>query len=293
MAADYELRILSQTGIRMARVSGAGGANNDPAKAGWLSLTYIKGVNEIGTGAFTINAESDVLRYLVDDGEAIRDAQVEIWRRDDDNGIAPYCDFYGFQRDRDFDTDDNSTVTYTCHLREQSDYLCRAAVEYRANVANRSYFSNVATKTILETLVTRNATTAGTTADGRDRNVDAWGAFISIGTNTGNGTNQTLSCMGQNLFDVLQPVANAGGLNFWLEKTGAQAWQFRLAALLGTDRTTTLTFSEQRGNMRRPSLHGNGRMEKTVVTAGGAGHRLRPLHAHAHRSQLPCNLQLL
>lgn len=271
MAAEYELRIYSQTGIRMARVQGIGGADDDPSKAGFSELTYVKGVNEIGSGAFKINAGSDALQYLALDGNPILDAQVEIWRWDSDNDIAPYCDFYGFQRDRDFDSDDHGIVTYTSYLEEQSDLLRRAAILYRANTANRSLFSNVATETILKTLVTRNATTSGTTADGRDRNVDAWGAFMSVAADAAAGTAQTLSCMGQNLHDVLQASASAGGLNYWLTKTAAQAWQFNSAALLGTDRTTTLTFSELRGNMRRPSLRGNNRTERTVVIAGGQG----------------------
>jgi hypothetical protein len=273
MAAEYELRIYSQAGVRMARVSGIGGAHDDPSNAGFLSLSYIKGVNEVGTGAFTINADSNVLQYLVDDGDPILDVQVEIWRWDYDNDppIAPYCDFYGFQRDRDFDTDENGVITYTCHLREQSDLLCRAEILYRANKVNRSLFSAVATETILKTLATYNATSAGTTADGRDRAVDTWGGFVSVAADGAAGSSQTVACMGENLHDVLQAVANAGGLNYWLTKTGAQAWQFRTGTLLGTDRTATVTFSERYGNMRRPRLHGTNRMERTVVTAGGQG----------------------
>lgn len=271
MAAEYELRIYSQTGVRQARVVGRSGANDSPAKAGYTALSYIRGVNQIGTGQFTINAQSDVLNYLVLDGEPILDAQVEIWRWDTANSIAPYCDFYGFQRDRNFDTDDKGVITYTSILKEQSDLLSRAAIEYRANHANRSYFSNVATETILKTLVTYNATTTGTVAAGRDRAVDPWGAFVSVAADTAAGTAQTLYCAAENLHDVLQAVANVGGLNYWLTKTGAQAWQFRTGALLGTDRTATLTFAERRGNMRRPQLHGNRSMEKTVVTAAGQG----------------------
>jgi hypothetical protein len=271
MATKYELRIYSQTGVRMARVSGQGGAQGNPTKAGFTQISYVRGVNEIGTGVFTIHADSQVLNYLVQDGEPIMDVQVEIWRWDYANSITPYCDFYGFQRDRDFNTDENGAITYTCHLREQSDLLSRAEILYRANVANRSYFNNVATETILKTLVTRNATSSGTTADGRDRNVDPWGAFVSVQADGATGTSQTISCMGQNLHDVLQAVANTGGLNYWLTKTGAQAWEFRTAALLGTDRTNSVKFAELRGNMRRPKLTGNKRMERTVVTAGGQG----------------------
>jgi hypothetical protein len=274
MAAEYELRIYSPAGLRLASVVGRSGADDDPTSAGFLGLSYTKGVNEVGTGAFLINAESGVLSALELDGEPILDTQVEIWRRDPDEGITAYCDFYGFLRDRFYDTDERGVTIYTALLEEQNDLLRRAAILYRANTANRSLFSNVPTETILKTLVTRNATSGGTTADGRDRNVDAWGAFVSVEADGAAGTSQTLSCMGLNLFDVLQSVGNAGGIDFSLNKTGARAWEFRTAALLGTDRSSggsTVTFSLLHGNMRQPSLHSNYRGERTVVTAGGQG----------------------
>lgn len=271
MAAVYEVRIYSPAGVPAERLLGASGDGITNVNAGWLALSYAKGVNEIGTGAFTINVASGALSALATDGDPILDAQVEFWRSDSENSITPYCDFFGFQRDRHYDTDDNGTTTYTAVLQEQSDLLRRGSVQYRANVANRSLFSAVATETILKTLVTRNATTSGTTGDGRDRNVDAWGAFVSVAADTAAGTSQTLSCMGQDLYEVLRSVAEAGGLDFSLVKTAARAWQFRTAALLGTDRSATVTFALQYGNMRRASLHSNRRSEKTVVIAGGQG----------------------
>lgn len=271
MTASYEVRIYSPAGVAMERLLGSSGDGTTNVNAGWLGLSYAKGVNEIGTGAFSINVDSGALDALQVDGDPILDAQVEFWRRDDENGIEPYCDFFGFQRDRHYDTDEDGTTTYTALLEEQSDYLRRSIVSYRANVANRSLFSAVATETILKTLVTRNATSAGTTADGRDNNVDAWGAFISVAADTAAGTSQTLSCMGDILYEVVQRVANAGGLDFSLVKTGARAWQFRTAALLGTDRSASVTFALQYGNMRNPSLHSNRRSEKTRVIVGGQG----------------------
>lgn len=275
MPATYEVRIYTPAGVQQEILLGQSGAGDgDNANAGWLGLSYSKGVNEIGNGAMAINVESGALSALATDGEPILDAQVEIWRRDDENGIEPYCDFYGFQRDRYYETDDNGNTVYVAVLQEQSDLLRRGAVLYRANVADRSLFSAVATETILKTLVTRNLTTSGTTADGRDRNVDAFGAFVSVAADTAAGSTQTLSCMGENLYEVLQSVANAGGLDFSLVKTGARAWQFRTAALLGTDRSTgagAVTFALQYGNMRRPNLRSNRQAERTVVTAGGQG----------------------
>lgn len=275
MPATYEVRIYTPAGAQQEILlgqSGEGDGNN--ANAGWLGLSYSKGVNEIGNGAISINVESDALSALSTDGEPILDAQVEIWRRDPDNSITAYCDFFGFQRDRHYDTDENGITAYTAILAEQNDLLTRETIDYPANTANRSLFSAVATETILKTLVTRNATASGTTGDGRNFDVDAWGAFLSVAADTAAGTTQTKACFEENLFDVLQDVANAGGLDFWLTKTAARTWQFRTGTLLGTDRSSgseAVTFALQFGNMRNASLHSNRRMERTVCVVGGQG----------------------
>lgn len=272
MTAVYEIRIYSRAGVRFATLTGTTGNPSAGADGGYTSLSYTKEVNAIGSGSFSINADSSVVDFLDPAGVTQLDAQVEIFRSDSANSIANYVDFYGLLRDREYTTDDNGIVTFTAYLEEQSDFLRRGSIAYRANVANRSLFSAASTRTILETLVTYNATSAGTTGDGRDRTVDSWGANITVSSGATAGTTQTKSCMGRNLYEVLKEVAEAGGLDFKLTKTGAQAWQFTTVAMLGTDRSTgssKVTFSLPRGNMRRPSLRSNHRAERTVVTAGG------------------------
>lgn len=271
MTATHEIRIKSRAGLLQEILTGALGDPNEGHNDGYTQLSYMKEVNQVGSGLFVLNATSAVAEVLCPSGVPQLDMQIEVWRSDLDNGIDPYCDFYGFLRDREYTTDDDGQIRLIVYLDEQNDYLRRASIDYRANVTNRTLFSNVPTETILKTLVTRNATTSGTTGDGRDRNVDAWGAFVSVAADTAAGTSLTLSCMGRNLFEVLKEVAETGGLDFSLVKTGAQAWEFRTAALLGTDRSATVTFSLAHGNMRRPGLRSNRRAEKTVVIAGGQG----------------------
>lgn len=274
MAAVYEVRIKSRAGVLREVLTGALGDPNEGHNDGYTQLAYVKEVNSIGSGMFVLNAESNVVDTLASSGEPELDTQVEFWRSDSDNEIEPYCDFYGFLRDREYTTDDNGQVRFVALLEEQSDLMRRAAILYRANIDGRSSFDNDPAETILKTLVTYNATSAGTTADGRDRNVDSWAANVSVATNTAAGTSLSRSYMGRNLFDVLREVAESGGLDWSLVKTGAQSWQFRTAALLGTDRSTgtnTVTFSLPYGNMRRPNLRSNRRSEKTVVTIGGQG----------------------
>lgn len=274
MTAIYEVRIKSRAGVLREILTGAMGDPDAGHNDGYSQLSYLREVNSIGSGMFVINAESAVVDTLAPSGEPDLDAQIEFWRYDPDNEIEPYCDFYGFLRDREYQADENGQVRFIAYLEEQSDLLRRTAILYRANIDGRSSFDNDPAETILKTLVKYNATTSGTTADGRDRNVDSWGANVSVAADTAAGTTLTRSYMGRNLYEVLREVAESGGLDWSIVKTGAQSWQFRTATLLGTDRssgTNTVTFSLPYGNMRRPTLRGNHRTEKTVVTVGGQG----------------------
>lgn len=269
MAAIYEIRIKSRAGALQETITGALGEPDNDENSGYIALAYTRQVNGCGNGTFLINADSAVVSYLDPNGATLLDAQVEFWRYDADNDIASYCDFYGFLRDREYFTDDNGTTNFVAFLDEQQDYLRRAIVNYPEGVANRSEFSGVPAETVLKTLVTYNATSAGTTSDGRDDDVDAWGAYISVVSDGAEGSNVTISCAGRNLLEVLQEVADQGGMDFGLTKTGAQSWQFWTDTRMGDDHTDDVTFSLTYGNMRRPRLRSNHRTEKTKIIVAG------------------------
>lgn len=269
MAAVYEIRIFGREGLRYATLIGVMGGPGDATNAGFSALSYVRQVNGVGSGTFVINAESSVVDFLDPNGATLLDAQIEFWRSDSANSITPYCDFYGLLRDREYVTDESGTTTFVAYLDEQQDFLRRAIVAYRAGITDRSLFSNVAAETVLKTLVTYNATSAGTTGDGRDDNVDAWGANISVEADGAEGSNVTVACPGRNLLEVLQEVADLGGLDFGLTKTGAQAWEFWVDTRMGDDHTDDVKFALNRGNMRRPRLRSNRRAEKTVAVVGG------------------------
>lgn len=269
MTAYYEIRIYSPAGARQATLTGATGNPDDGADGGYISLAYAKQVNGVGNGLFVINAKSSIVAYLDPAGVPLLDAQIEFWRSDPDNAIAPYCDFYGFLRDREYDTDDNGVTTFIAMLDEQQDYLRRSIIAYRADTANRSLFSDVPAETVMKTLVTYNATAAGTTGDGRDVDVDDWGAYLTVHGDGAEGSHVTKSCAGRILMDVLQEVADEGGLDFGLTKMGDQSWEFWTDTRMGDDHTADVKFSLPRGNMRRPHLRSNHRAEKTVAIVGG------------------------
>jgi hypothetical protein len=128
----------------------------------------------------------------------------------------------------------------------------------------------VEAETIAKTLVTRNATTSGTTADGRVRDVPTWGGYISVEADGATGYSLAYTCPYRNLLTALQEVATLGLGDFQMVRTGARAWEFRwYNALLGTDRTGSVRFSPGMNNVANPLLRRGRIDEATVAIAAG------------------------
>lgn len=261
--AEYALRIYNRTGVLQAILVGNTQLRDG---GGFRTLAYRKEVNGVGLLTFVLDADHP----LLDDLD--RDWQVEVWRWDNAAGIDKACDFYGFYIDDEASADDEGNSTSTVYCIGQMDLLARAIVAYKADTANRSLFTSAKAETIAKTLVTRNATSSGTTGDGRVRNVDTWGSLISVQADGATGSTIDFACAYQNLLEALQDVARIGGGDFDLVKTGAQAWEFRwYNGQLGTDRSASVIFSQGRGNMRNPRRVRNRFGEYTVAVVGGQG----------------------
>ena len=72
------------------------------------------------------------------------------------------------------------------------------------------------------------------------------------------------------MLDQLQAIAQIAAGDFDLIKTGAQTWQFRFyAGQRGTDRSATVTFALELGNMAAPVYRYMRLVEKTVAVVGG------------------------
>lgn len=263
MAISYSLQIYNRAGVRQGLLTGS---TQTVDSGGFRVLSYRKEVNAPGFLTFVIDSDHPLLELIETDW------QVEVWRWDDALGVDKYCDFRAFYRDDESSADADSHSTTTVYCIGQMDLLARAIVNYKAGTANRNEFVSDPAETIAKTLVTRNATASGTTGDGRIRNVDAWGAFVSVQADAASGNTIDYNCAYTNLLEALQDVARVGGGDFDLVKTAAQAWNFRwYAGQLGTDRSASVIFSQARGNMGNPTLAHNRLNESTVAIVGGQG----------------------
>lgn len=253
MAAEYYLDIKTPAGVRVAMLTDM------------RYTAYNASVNAPGALQFAIRGNHNAVELLE------MDSQVEVWRKDKDGGIDWYCDFYGLYRGAEWRSPTVEETTFTAYCVGQMDFLRRSVVAYDAGLANRTKFTAVPAETILKTLVTRNATASGTTADGRWRNVDAWGSYISVEADGAGGNSLTRQVQGRNLLDALQEIAAVGVLDFQLVKTGAQSWEFRTDTTLGDDRTGSMVFAMERNNIQNPVLLRNRMNEATVAVVAGAG----------------------
>lgn len=252
MSAEYKVRVYDRAGALTHELTD------------FYALGYSKTVNAASMGIFTVHGEHAIVATIA------LDYQVEIWRQDAPNGIAWYCDFYGFFRDMQRSADNNGVTVATLYCPAQISRLSRPIVGYTSGTANRTDFSAVKAETIAKTLVTRNATASGSTADGRVRNAPALG--ISVQTDGAHGATLDATCSYQNLLTALQDIASVGGGDFDLIKTAGATWEFRwYDGQRGTDKSATVTFSMAYGNMASPSLRYATIDERTVAIVGGGG----------------------
>lgn len=256
MSAEYQIRLKTPGGTLKAVITD------------FLWLEYSKGVNEPGLARFALNGDHPALSEFEDKG------QVEIWRRDSRNDIDWYDDFGALWRAQERSTDERSVFVATCP--GQMAMLGWRYILYYAGTDMRTQFDAVAAETVLKTLVEYNATSSGTTGDGRQRTAANGGSLsgftVTIETDSDGGNSIDWSCAWKNLLGELQKIARIAGGDFDLIRTGAATWEFRwYSGQRGTDRTSTVIFSLARGNMKSPTYTYDRLKERTVAVAAGQG----------------------
>lgn len=250
MVAEYRLDIYSATGSKVAEVTD------------FLVLSYRRQVNAPGLLTFTVPGNHRVVSQLE------HNSQVIVYRRNPTLGLPWTADFWGLFRGQRRTYTDHDVFEATCP--GMLTMLGWRIVAWYAGTTNRSSFNSVNAETVMKTLVSYNAGAEATTANGRIRNGTISG--ISVQADGAGGNTISLDCAWDNLLDVLQKVASIGGGDFDLVKTGAQAWEFRwYAGQRGTDRTATLLFALERGNMAEPEYDYDRLDERTVAIVGGQG----------------------
>lgn len=252
MTTQYQLRIYSRTGAIQHVVTDM------------LALSYQREVNGAGLLVFDLAASHRAIADLQ------LDSQVEVWRRNPEQGIDWYCDFWAFWRGEQRRAGADGERRYRAFCPGQMDLLARPVVGYSSETADRAVFAAVAAETIIKTLVRYNATADGSLADGRVRQAMERG--IVLQGDAGRGNVLSVACAWRRLLDVLRDVAEVGGGDFDLVKFGATQWELRwYPGQLGTDRRASVIFALNWGNIANPVLTRDHMAERTVAIVGGQG----------------------
>lgn len=260
MTAIYELRLKSPAGVEFARLA-ANPGGQDITKTGFEELAMTDFVNSYGLCSFILPGNHEILPQLVER------AQVEVWHSDPENGIVNAKEWSGLFLDekREFK---NGRHLFQAYCFSDNFKLQDRYNMWKADTVNRSAFAGVAAETFCKTLVSYNMTSLATIANGRY--VEGAMTGVTVAADSGGGNSVTHKCAWDNVLKVLQKVASTGGGDFNLVKTGAEAWEFRwYPGQLGTDRSATLTFSTDFGNMGDPVYTKIRSTKKTSVVVGG------------------------
>lgn len=251
MPVEYKMHFYDESGIRQAEI-------ND-----FLAAEYMRQRNDVGYLRF----ELPFGHRLIDQLDV--DWQVKVQFKDDQYGIPWTTDFEGLFQSSVKAVNSRGTRTFTGWCVTSLDFLNRSIVAYRADTANRNAFTNVVPETIAKTIVQYNATASGTTGDGRLRNVDGWGSYITIETDGATGVATDYRCAWDTTLGAVQGIAQIANADFDLVKTGALTWQFRWYPNgLGSDVSADVIFGLNRHNMEQPELTVNLHPASVAIVAG-------------------------
>lgn len=247
--ANYRLDVYDTDGVLQAALT----------DFQWLS--YTKRVNHPGVIQFGLNGDHALLSTLADKW------QVEVWRKP--AGGSWGREITGLFRMLTYTYSESANVSVFCQgLMSILDWRI---VAYTAGYTDRSSFSSAKAETVANTLVKYNAE-AAITMTGRERNGSITG--LSVETDGAEGNTIDWNCAWDNLLETLQKLAMIGGGDFDLVKTSSTTWQWRwYTGQLGTDRSSSVTFALNYGNMANPVYIANHTAEKTVAIVGGPGER--------------------
>lgn len=228
------------------------------------NFSYTKEVNAPGILSFELASDHPSISDFELDGI------IEVWRANLEQEIDWYCDFYGFFRGEERVSDSDGNSVFRVQVVGQLDILNRSIIAYPSEITGRTKFTGIPAETIVKELVKYNASSSGTTADGRKRTVGI--TRVTIEPDGIRGTSLDVQCAWRPLLSVLQDVAATGGGDFDLVPDLLNTWKFTwYPGQRGTDRSASLVFALEYGNITNPKLTRSYVSEKTVGIVGGQG----------------------
>ncbi len=250
MIVNYKIRVRSAAGALLGEFTDFNwlACNNRVNRPGYLQAEFPEGHAIIG--------------HLENLG------QVEVWRRNELQGVPWTLEFEGIYRDEPERRQAGKTGAFKLYVPGKLDMLNWRVVAFKANTLGRSSFVGTPVETIMKTVVDYNCGPNATLAN--ERLVDGVITGLSVEADSGRGAVKDWGCFGDLVLDTLSSLARLGPGDFDLVKVGTAAWEFRYYPdQLGTDRTATVMFGMKLGNMDDPVYRLDRTGERTVAVVGG------------------------
>lgn len=249
MKADYRINIYNEAGTLQAIITNP------------LTFAYSRIVNAAGMSVMKIRGNHPVLSQLNEKWiiEVHRKPSGGVWRPE----------FAGYYQDILWEQKDKAPYA-TLTSYGLMIMLAWRISGYKANTTNRTAYYNKPAETIAKTLVSYNAGANATVAN--DRETDGVIAGLSVEADSGKGKSTDWFCAWQNLLETLQKLAEDGGGDFDLIRTGATTYEFKwYDGQQGTDKSSDVIFALERGNMANPTFKERNSLRVTSAIVGGQG----------------------
>ena len=235
--ANWQIRILDQDGALVAILDR------------YEEFHLIRQVNGVGSFGILLSGENPKADLFELDG------QIEFWRRYQMHDLDWYVEFGGFYRDARWFLDDQDNLQMEAIGLGWNHLLARRII---VGAKAASWEKSDKAETIAKEIVTEQCVTRAALHQ------------FSVQADAANGPNVAMARHYRNVLEVCQEIASIGEGDFAVVNTAAATFQFRwYDGQLGTDRSATVIFATERGNMRRASLSLRRTPEISAVLAGG------------------------
>jgi hypothetical protein len=247
--ANYRLDVYDLSGVQQAVLTD------------FTALAYVRQVNAPGLVQISLRGNHPILATIGDKW------QVEVWRK---ATTTWQREITGLWRAEQWSYGSERGNVLSAALPGIMSMLSWRHILYPASTSNRTKFVSAKAETVLKTLVNYNAGSAATVVNGRYRAGAITG--LSVEADGANGNTVDWYCAYDNLLESLQKLMDIAGGDFDLVKTSATTYELRwYTGQLGTDRSATVTFGLEYGNMANPVFLDSRAGEATVAIVGGQG----------------------
>lgn len=238
----WELRLFDATGARVATFTE------------WPELNVEIRVNSGCTWALRLDGDDPRVALFEEGG------LIEGWWCSPEDGIAWHREFCGFIIDEEAYEDAGGAAQYVASGYGIEFWLSATIIDVAAgSAASRQ---NAAGETAIKNWVDEHAGPGAGARAREDLIIEADHAPALGAIWTGQRSNR-------NLLETVIEMAEATGVQWWIERTGAYEFEFRITE--ATDRRATVIFATERQNMGQPRLVTRRSKSVTRVKVGGAG----------------------